>query len=572
MAKKKKKTKKKVVSPEAKKQAKIQRLHIKDIRSIFSSSGFSRVLNATNKEFAFEGTTTDIDDLFIYKNVLVLLEYTTTKDDISGHLKKKKVAYDKITANQSEFVEFLDTLIPGFTAQRGEYFAPHHYKVVVVYCSLNPVAKDLKKEVTSVRYLDYHIARYFGAVSSVIRQSARFEVLRFLGLEHADIGENVVSPGTAESTNYEGSILPEGHSNFGKGYKVISFYVDPDALLRRCYVLRKDGWEDRGQLYQRMISKKKIEAIRRYLLDQKRVFINNIIVTLPSDTKLLDSKGNTQDISKLLKTAPVKIQLPSNYNSIGLIDGQHRVFSYYEGGAHEADIEKLRRQQNLLVTGIIYPPSITALDKTKFEATLFLEINSTQTNAKSDLKQAIGLLLHPFSAESIAKQVVNLLNDDHGPLLNEFQRYFFDKDKLKTTSVVSYGVRPIVKLQGEDSLFKAWTNPKKGTLNSETNLDLLEEYVEFCAKEIGLFISAVKVCLPKDKWTADKKVKGRLLTTTNINGWVICLRKIIELDKVHAFEYYKGKLAELSKFDFSKYRSSQYGRMAEDMYAKYFEK
>ena len=187
--------------------------------------------------------------------------------------------------------------------------------------------------------------------------------------------------------------------NFGKGYKVISFYVDSEALLSRCYVLRKDGWEDRGQLYQRMISKKKIEAIRRYLLDQKRVFINNIIVTLPSDTKLLILNNNTQDISKLMKTAPVKIQLPSEYNSVGLIDGQHRVFSYYEGGAHEEAIEKLRRQQNLLVTGIIYPPSVAAQDKTKFEATLFLEINSTQTNAKSDLKQAIGLLLHPFSAE-----------------------------------------------------------------------------------------------------------------------------------------------------------------------------
>ncbi len=441
-----------------------------------------------------------------------------------------------------------------------------------MYCSLNPVAKDLKKEVTSVRYLDHHVAKYFGSVSSAIKRSARFEVLRFLGLAHADIGENVISPGTAESTNYEGSILPEGHSNFGKGYKVISFYVDPDALLRRCYVLRKDGWEDKGQLYQRMISRKKVEAIRKYLLDQKRVFINNIIVTLPSDTKLLDSTNNTQDISKLMKTAPVRIQLPSDFNSIGLIDGQHRVFSYYEGGTHEVDIEKLRRQQNLLVTGIIYPPSVTALDKTKFEATLFLEINSTQTNAKSDLKQAIGLLLHPFSAESVAKQVVNLLNDDQGPLLNEFQRYFFDKDKLKTTSVVSYGVRSIVKLQGEDSLFKVWPNTKKNTLTNEINIDLLEEYVEFCAREIGLFISAVKANLPKEKWTANKKVKGRLLTTTNVYGWIICLRKIIEFDKVHSFEYYKGRLSEISKFDFAKYRSSQYGRMAEDMYQKYFKK
>jgi hypothetical protein len=125
------------------------------------------------------------------------------------------------------------------------------------------------------------------------------------------------------------------------------------------------------------------------------------------------------------------------------------------------------------------------------------------------------------------------LNEDHGPLVGEFQTYFFDKGKLKTTSVVSYAVRQIVKLQGDDSLFKAWDNSKKEQLKAETDLDLLKEYISFCVKEINLFISAVKAVLPKEKWTANKKVSGRLLTTTNVNGWIICLRKIIEKSDVH---------------------------------------
>jgi hypothetical protein len=100
--------------------------------------------------------------------------------------------------------------------------------------------------------------------------------------------------------------------------------------------------------------------------------------------------------------------LPYEYNSIGLIDGQHRVFSYYEGGRDEAKISVLRVQQNLLVTGVIYPSNISRAERSKFEATLFLEINATQTNAKSDLKQAIGVLLQPFSQDSIARRIVNL--------------------------------------------------------------------------------------------------------------------------------------------------------------------
>lgn len=83
-------------------------------------------------------------------------------------------------------------------------------------------------------------------------------------------------------------------------------------------------------------------------------------------------------------------------------------------------------------------------------------------------------------------------------------------------------------------------------------------------------VTAIRASLPKDKWTADKKIKGRLLTTTNVNGWIICLRKIIEKSKIHSFEYYKNRLTDLAKFNFSKYRSSQYGRMGEEMFEKFF--
>jgi len=93
---------------------------------------------------------------------------------------------------------------------------------------------------------------------------------------------------------------------------------------------------------------------------------------------------------------------------------------------------------------------------------------------------------------------------------------------------VSYGLRPIVKLNGTDSLFNQWIHSGKTALADENDTELLREYVDFCVKEINVFISAIRASLPKDKWSADKAVAGRLLTTTNINGWIICLRKIIE--------------------------------------------
>lgn len=566
-----KKTKRAKLDPRARQASRIKRDHIREIRSIFGSTGFTRVPGLSDKEFTYKGTTSDFDDVFVYENVIVVAEYTVLSDKISEHLKKKKVLYDKIRAEPTAFVEFLDSMFPEFRPAIGSKYRTEHFRIALIYCSRSHVDSGLKDEVPGVCYLDFHIAKYFKTITDRIKLSARFELLKFLNLPLSDIGENAVSPSTGASRAYKGSILPEGQSHFPKGFKVVSFYVDPAALLERCYVLRKDGWDEKGGLYQRMIGKTKIESIRKYLRTKKRVFINNIIVTLPDNTRLIDACGNTYNPSGVTRTEPVEIQLPSEYNSIGLIDGQHRVFSYYEGGSFEDEFLVLRRQQNLLVTGIIYPAGMKPEDKTKFEATLFLEINATQTNAKSDLKQAISLLLDPFSNVSIAKNIVNRLNDG-GSLADQFERFFFDKSKLKTTSVVSYGVRPLVKLQGNDTLFRVWDNPRKEELGKQTDAALLQEYIRFCAKEINVFIGAIREGIPPERWTADKRKKDRILTTTNINGFINCLRQIIDHDRARPIQFYRSRLQEIEKFPFRNYRSSQYVRMGEDMYKKYFEK
>jgi DGQHR domain-containing protein len=572
-SKKKKKKSKKKLSPNEKLQQTIKRTHFREVRSIFSICGFRRIPSASDREFTYQGTTSDFDDVFIYENVVVFSECTVHQSsELSGHLKKKKVLYDKINRDVPAFLSFMDAEFPDFKSAKDTRFQPHHYRIVIVYCPRYPITTELKDEVPGIKYLDYHVVRYFKAITDRVKQSARYELFAFLGLAQKDIGVGVISPAAAATTSYKGSILPEGQSHFPKGFKVVSFYVSPAALLERCYVLRKDGWGDEDGLYQRMISRTKVEAIRKYLLNKKRVFINNIIVTLPSNTLLTNDNGQTIDPSKITETKPGNIQLPFEYNSIGLIDGQHRVFSYYEGGKDEAAINILRLQQNLLVTGVIYPSGITKADRSKFEATLFLEINATQTNARSDLKQAIGVLLQPFSQDSIARQIVNSLNDK-GALGGQFERYFFDAGKIKTTTIVSYGVKPLIKLSGDDSLFSAWKESDKQDLIDAPTEAVVLEYVKFCVREVDQFIGAIKSNMSADRWTADQKIKGRMLTTTILNGFIVCLRLLVQNKKLHSFEWYKAKLnpAALSKFPFSNYKSSQYGSLGQDMYKEFFE-
>jgi DGQHR domain-containing protein len=394
-------------------------------------------------------------------------------------------------------------------------------------------------------------------------------LFHFLGLSPTSIGSGGKIQVSSPSRDYSGSILPEAHSHFEEGYKIVTFYADPEALLKTAYVLRKDGWRDSLNLYQRMISKAKIEAIRIYLKKEKRVFINNIIVTLPPEVKPLNSKLETIDTAKLTQTAPVAIRLPDAPNSIGIIDGQHRVFAYHETVNDDAEIAQLRVQQNLLVTGIIYPEGLSSFDREKFEARLFLEINSTQTNAKSQLKQAIGVVLDPFSTESIAARVLAQLGKT-GPLAGQIEQYFFDKNKLKTASIVSYGLKPLVKTSGTDSLFAIWSDPRKAELAEGGNSDALQDYITFCVYMINRVLIAIRKNLAGGRWTTDAKVPGRVLATTYVNSFLITLRLLIEQGKPIGEKDLSNGFVGIDTFDFAAYHSSQYKRMAEKIVEKLF--
>ncbi|MEO9966480.1 MAG: DGQHR domain-containing protein [Alphaproteobacteria bacterium] len=569
IAAKKKKKRKPKLTAEEKKQKNIQSSHKKMVRGVFRLTGFKRIPGLADKEFSFKGQATDFDDVFVNENILVCLEYTTTTN-VGAHLKPKNIIYEKIHTDPAGFCQFLCDLNEDLKFELLSKYNSAEVIVKIVYCSLNAVDASLKENVPNPKYLDYAELRYFANLTDCTKKTAQYELFDFLEISPTLIGAGGKIGVASELENYNGFLLPESNSNFNKGFNVVSFYVDPDALLKRSYVLRKDGWKDSHNLYQRMISKPKIEAIRKHLRVNKRVFVNNIIATLPYDTKIVNEKQETVDPATITKTQPVTIQLPRRSNSVGLIDGQHRTYSYYEAVNDDAEIAKLRVKQNLLVTGIIYPKGISDAEKEKFEARLFLEINSTQTNAKSNLKQAIGLVLEPFSAESIATRVIGELDRGSGPLNGRVERYWFDKNKLKTTSIVSYGLKPLVKTSGDDSLFHLWDDAQKEKMVETEDSTALTKYVEFCVQEINKLLIAVKMTSKPGSWTTDKNVEGRMLTTTNINAILICLRLLIENGKTAEVDDYKASLSDLKFFKFKDYHSSQYNRMAEAIYQKYF--
>ena len=564
-----KKAKKKALSPEERAKRNLQRRHRREIRDTFAAVGFQRVDTAADTEFTYDGVTSDFDDVFVLENVVVFTEYTIAAD-VSDHAKKKHLMYSRIRKSNADFIAFAKGLPLGVGAILDQKYSDHQIKVVLLYCSLQSVQTELKEQIDQALFMDYSVVRYFKLLTKTVRKSARHELLAFLGVAYKEFAERAFNANASPRDPFHGSVLPEDHSKFPTGYKVVSFYIQPAALLSRAYVLRRDGWRDRSGLYQRMILRSKLDAIRRYLVEHKRVFVNNIIVTLPHGTKILDAEENTVDTAKLTTTQPATISIPKDFNSVGLIDGQHRVFSYYEGGTNEGVIGALRSQQNLLVTGIIYPIHATDEEKTRFEAGLFLEINSNQANAKSELKQAINQLIRPFLADSIARDVLDRLNDGTGALGGKFSQSFFDDVGIRTTSVVSYGLRPLVRPSATGPLFNRWDDKDKDVFIVSEDDAARKRYIDYCGNQIAIFFAAARSQLPSERWTSSRAVADRLLTPTVVNGLIGAMRQALDGGAEMTFENLRQKLAGLSDFPFENYRSSQYTVMSTALFTQFF--
>lgn len=587
----KKSSKRKALSPEEKLRRKERRDQIKEIREIMLRIGFTRLSGIDGKEFVYDGRTSELDDIFICENIILLTEYTIG----DPHILTKKIIYDKINNNTHTFIKYLiDNKIFGsfnniYDNSISDKYTINQLRVKILYCSKKSISQEHKDNVLNVIYFDHHIVKYFKSLTSVIKLSTRYEFMDFLGIKEDEWGENILDSSINATSCFSGHILPEEKSSFKEGYKIISFYIDAASLLKRAYVLRQEGWRKKENVgyYQRMLDTKKIVGMRRYLSTEGRVFINNIITTISeNDIKMYNDKNRKEEIvidengdfvgeNKRTNVTPAYVEILNKCNIIGIIDGQHRTFAYHEGDdTYESSIKKLRKIQNLLVTGIIFPKTESQENRLKFEAGLFLEINSNQKKVGQLIQQEIQMQIMPFSNIAVGKRILNMLND-HGSLANMIELYSYEKGKIKTASIVSFGLKPLIKFDQNknDSFYSIWDNENKTDLLDKNcqNYTLLDDYIKFCVKGINEIMSAFKSCIKKQEWKPYcAKTSSGVLTVTFINGVLNLTRLLIENDLMHGLDFYREKLKTIDEFNIKHYKSSQYRRMGEDIYNKYF--
>ncbi|MGS2743575.1 DGQHR domain-containing protein [Halomonas sp. LS-001] len=554
------------------------------LRTVFSGCGFEEIVSE-NITFTFKGDSSEFDYIFAYKNLLVICEETSVTQNTSEHFRKKQSfatlfeqdltnALNKYSDTNNELRNYLDI---------NEY-ETDDLEVKFLYYSTqkNPSASNTSPYIL----LTIDAAKYFEKTIKTIGKSAKFELLKFLKVQLAHLGDQKIKgrPENTSEDTFNAFALPAKQTNYPDGFLIISFYVDPEALIERAYVLRRNGWEKPEVSYQRMLDNKKLKEMREHLSNDQKVYINNLIITLPNNLGIYNTtdSGQKNQLNKkeINGVTPVEINLPRELSTIGIIDGQHRIYSYHEGTDElERKIKRVRKRQNLLVTGLIFPESYSEQERVSFEAELFLNINNTQKPVASALRQEIETLVNPLSGLAIAKDVIDQLSN-RGSLKGLLKVSVFDDSKLvATSSIVRYILKPLVdpNSKGANQLFKLWEKKTGLQHLTQSNRD---SYIDFCYSVINDLLLSIKLNLVhKDMWEARSKKGKGILSPTTINGFLICLRELISTNKIYydpsndciKNPNYEQGTKNIDSFDFLSYTSSGWNDLGKKVYSEYFE-
>ena len=529
------------------------------LQDIFGGAGFKHI-PADNIHFKLQERMGEIDHIFVWENVVLLCEETAGKD-VSAHCTKKIFFHRLIAADWPGFFDAYRLLNKDLDAYIGNKYLPQELEVRHIYYSEeHDVGQGVGVNADPFQILSRSQASYFSSLTKTIAKSAKYEILKYLGVTLNRVGKARISGSGVSSQSFPGFAIPAAHTNYPKGFAVVSFYADPMSLIQRAYVLRRDGWENPDLSYQRFVRAEKLGEMRDYLSNNGKVFINNLIVTLPSQALLRSSDGIV-DPNVFAQKTYVNLELPLELGTVGIVDGQHRILAYFEGdGPIEKKIEPLRERQNLLVTGIIFASNYTPDMRVKFEAELFLAINNTQTGVNTQLRQDLETIINPETPLAIARSIVNRLSHT-GPLEGLMQMSQFDPpEKIAAGSLGPYVVKPLT--QKGSPLFKSWD--PTGVRNL-TDVGHRQEYINYCVAEINKLLVGARHNLG-GRWKPS--AQAGVLSTTAVGGLILLLGRFATKHKTTHELDFPTLLKPLEKFDFSAYTGSSWGRLSKNLFAE----
>ncbi len=566
------------------------------IEKIFVNSGFEK-LNVKNWQFMLGGKNNELDHCFIYENVLIVCEDTLKflkgeeKNNPGGQINRTKHKSEKeetariiLDDEKKEFYSLLSQHCP-----ESKYLPKYEYQEIKMFYlyfeyGVTKYSNEDIERYSHLSFIDKSTFSYFSIMSNSIKRSFIYELFKYFNLNRNDVGKpNPFGGGNIQ--NLQTSIIyPKTITGYTNGVRMVSFMMRPIDLIQNSYVLRKDGWKQDFDMYQRLVTAKRIKSVREYVANCKTAFLNNIIVTLPDSVVFFKKEGEETKMVPLESIVQfdkdIIMQIPLDYNSIGIIDGQHRVYAYYEDdSANETEqkIAKLREELNLLVTGIIYPktgPLKEQFARRRFESEIFVTINKNAKAVDADTLIQVQAIMNPTSGEAISRKVIELLNN-RDTFKNMFQLSKTDDAPIKTASIIQYALSSLlVAKNAPTSLYMYWLK-KTGHSDDyvlEKDCDI-KEYVNYCALSLETYFKAIK-----SRFLSYWNKESKLLKVISLNAFIIAFREtLLHTNGPRDYTFYFNAFSSFT-LDFGKdnnnfpYAGAQYSKFAKALLIPEIEK
>lgn len=576
MVKKLMKNKKKKLSKEQIAENKNRTNFRKQIKDIFLCSGFYS-LAVQGFQFELGNRSNELDHCFIYENIIIICEDTIKflqkkeKAENKGesfnrnHKLEKNESANIIQTNKEAFIDLLKEKFPDVSQLK--VYNSNEFKIFYLYFEYGKqqISADDEKRYISLKFIDAPTFKYLAAMSKSIKASFKYEIFRYLNLTKADIGKPDPFGGDIKPI-ISSIIYPDSVTGFNNGIRMVSFMMRPVDLIENSFVLRKDGWKQDVDLYQRLITPKRIKSIREFVANNKTTFLNNIIVTLPQNVSFYRIENDNKypiDIKEITNYKNnIEIRIPVDFNSMAIIDGQHRVYAYYQDNDNtpsEQIISRLRSELNLLVTGIIYPNNEKyndQLERRKFESNLFVSINKNAKPVDADTLIQVQAIMNPTSGEAISRKVIERLNREE-PFENMFQLSKVETAPIKTASIIQYALSSLLVAKNNDnSLYHYWLIENQLGDNYVLNSsDDIRQYINYCVKCLKEYFKAIKSKF-NSFWNKDSK----LLMVISLNAFIIALRETLKVcNGPQNYEFYFSIFKDWNfSFENSKEKENQF--------------
>lgn len=537
------------------------------IVSVFCGAGFVH-LKTEGREFNLGRRKSEIDSLFIYENIWLICE-DTTSSDMTNHARTKNETVGEIKNNLRKFVDWLKNNFQEYTSVLSKYELKR-IKIFGLYVPYNEYRSgDTDFSINdNLKLIQPQTLDYFKWLVDCIKLSALPEIFRFLNISNDDIGNP--TPSSVSSVIQSAIICPSSITGTYNKVRVVSFMMSADELMQTCCVLRRDDWNKNDYGYQRLIDKIKIKSIREFVLKNGEAFYNNVIVALPDNVSFTRDDGQNVDIDDIVDFKyRYTLHIPKAINSIFIIDGQHRIYAHYKDNTNEEKMQKLRSGLHLLVSGLVFPRGMSDSERRRIQAKIFLDINKNAKAVDPSLLMHINSISEPIADYSIAKGVIDLLNDS-GVFRGKFNLSGFGGQGIRIATIIRFVLSKLVSVNRDDKggLFFHWLNSENRIYSRadvhQCKSEAVEEYKKFCFSQINSYFTAVKK-IYSEEWN----FKTKILSVTAINGFLIAYGKILAKKGVCDSDFFAKGLKK-HRFNFADkknfpYTSSHYASFGEDI-------